>query len=165
MRGNYLPHEVQVSPGGFGLFKVSPYVARGIVLAAQESQPWPSALEPIVGGGIDLQHHPEGFLALPTTAVLAALDFSLGRDALLPEEAPKGFPSYSEPFSFAQDLAEVRVVDVSVLPQRQPYHLLPHGLRHSPRAQLVPVAVKHALRPFFPHLGHNPVHRPETALQ
>src|SRR5512139_2529082 len=118
MSPDHFPDEVQVAPGGFCLFKVGPYVARGIVLGSQESQPWPSALEPVVGGGVDLQHHPERFLALPPATVLATLDLSLGRDACLPEDAPKRFPSYSDPFCFTQDLAQVRVVDVSVLPQR-----------------------------------------------
>jgi len=52
------------------------------------------------GRGIDLEHHPEGLLALPAAAVLAALDLSLGRDALLSEDAPKGFSTDSDPFRF-----------------------------------------------------------------
>ena len=71
-----------------------------------------------MGGSIDLQHHPEGLLALPTAAVFATLALSLGRDALFPEDASKRFPPYSDSFRFDQDPTEVRVVDVSVLSHR-----------------------------------------------
>ena len=117
-----------------------------------------------MGGGVHLQHHPEGLLSLPAATVLPALDLSLRGDPPFSKNTPERFPSYSYPFGFSKDLKQMRVVNIPVFALGKLYQLLSQGVRHAPRARLVPISVKHTLWSISSQFGYHPVHRSGAAL-
>ena len=66
-----LGEQMEVTPGALGLGKkCSHHLAGGIVDGADQTHPRPSAFEPVMGGTIDLEHHPFSGSSFPPASVL-----------------------------------------------------------------------------------------------
>jgi hypothetical protein len=77
LRQLYRKRSEKVSPEQLALF-LSQLEDSEAAKANVEGEPGATAFEPVVGRGIELQHEAEGWLALPTAAVLLGPPVSLG---------------------------------------------------------------------------------------
>ncbi len=118
-----------------------------VVDRADEGQPRPAALEPVVPAAVELEEQALGRHPLAAAPVARRSVPARAGDARRPQRPPDGRPADDDPFALGEQLGEVGVVD---RPVRRPPELDDPGPqvgRQTPARRPVAVAMDEAGRP------------------
>ena len=110
---------MEVAPGALGRGKKGSHdFARSIVDGADQAKPRPSALEPVMRGAIDLEHHPLTGPSFSAASVFNPAALLGGGDPMGTKNTANLFTTELDLFLFLEFLGQMMIVEVFVLPLR-----------------------------------------------
>jgi hypothetical protein len=114
-----LGEQMEVTPGALGRGKKGAHdFAGGIIDGADQTQARPSALEPVMRGTINLEHHPFAGSSLPAASVFDPAALLGGTDPVGSKDTADFLTAELDLFLFFELLGQMMIVEVFVLPLR-----------------------------------------------